>query len=241
MDINTFAQALKLEGKIIAVKRVNDLTGTAFKQGGCNLRELNRALAGETVVFTAEQLSCGGGKKGFGFVDGLPEIPGGFGHFLTKGAGEGYPPGERLKCSVPVAEGMIACQPEDVLAGYSAILAKPYEEGDEADLVLFLANPDQLSALVILFNYRKPEYDQVIMPMSSGCASVFRIPFGELTREQPRAVIASCDIFSRPHFPADTFWFVVPEKNFQEMLADATDSFLIAPIWRGVSKRIQGK
>ena len=55
-------------------------------------------MKGETLFFHAENLSCKGAATGFGFVDGIPDIPGGFGHFLSHGRGDGFPPGERVKC-----------------------------------------------------------------------------------------------------------------------------------------------
>lgn len=238
MNYSTFSDLLKLQNKVISVLRVNDMSCSDEIKGGCTLRVLNESFNGKTIIFTGEMKSCKGSIQGFGFEDGIPNVPGGFGLFLTTGAGKGCPPGERIKCSTDIAEKMFLSQPTDVLNDHTAVLTKPYDEGDSADLVISLVNPDQLSALVHLFNYRKTEYDNVIMPMVSGCSSLFRIPFGELKRENPRAVVGNVDVFSRPHFDKDTFLFIVPQEDFKNMLVDADESFLFAPIWDGIKKRL---
>ncbi|MEG0295161.1 MAG: DUF169 domain-containing protein [Clostridium sp.] len=238
MDFSTFIDLLKLNNKVISVSRINDMNCSDEIKAGCTLSILNESFNGKTIVFTSEMKSCSGAIRGFGFKDGFPNVPGGFGMFLTTGAGKGCPPGERIKCSTDIAEEMLLSQPTDVMNGHTAILTKPYEDSDSADLVISLVNPDQLSALIHLFNYRKTDYDNVIMPMVSGCASVFRIPFDELKRDNPRAVVGNVDVFSRPHFEKDTFLFIVPHKDFKNMLSDADRSFLFAPIWNGVKKRL---
>lgn len=238
MKYEELIKLLKLENKVISVTRINDTKAVDVKKGGCSLRVLKKVFDGENLIFNSDNMSCGGAKAGYGFSDEIPNIPGGFGNFISTGAGEGFPPGEKIKCSIPVAEQMLTKQPKDVMDGNTSILAKPYESNDTPDLVMILANPDQLSALIHLFNFRKADYDNVIMPMVSGCASLFRIPFGELKRENPRAIVGNVDIFSRPHFDKDRFFFIISAKDFENILIDADDSFLFAPIWNGIKKRL---
>lgn len=238
MNNKELSDHLKLENKVLSIRRTKDKHPAHDDKKGCNLRLLNNVMSGETITITQNSTSCRGANNGFGFIDGLPDIPGGFGNFITKGKGEGFPPGERIKCSIAVAEQMILTQPTNVMEDFTAIEVKLFDEDSPSDLVAILVNPDQLSALVHLFNYRKHEYDQVIMPMSSGCASLFRIPFGELLSGRRRAVIGNADIFSRPHFEKDTVFFVIDREIYEEMLEDADESFLISPIWNGVKKRL---
>ena len=163
--------------------------------------------------------------RGMGFYDGLPQIRGGFGNFISHGAGEGFPEGEKVKMTPETGEAMMRLQPADVLNGFKYIVVKPYEKADNASVVTFIANPDQLAGLIQLFYYRTGEYDNVIAPLSSGCASIFRIPLGELKREKPRAVIGNVDTLARVHFDRNTFFFTVPMKAFMEMLKDAENCF----------------
>ena len=232
------ADALNMAHGFISIKRTSTDNPDVFTEKGCVLALLGRAFAGETLCFSGENLTCHGAAVNFGFRDGLPDIPGGFGYFLSHGRGEGFPPGERVKHSPEIGEGMLLGQPQDVMAGYNAICVKPHEPGDNADTVTALATPDQLSALIHMFCFRKTGYDDVIAPVVSGCASVFRIPFGELKRDEPRAVIGNIDVFSRPHFAPDTFFFTVPGKDFEQMLEDAENSVLSAQIWKKLEKRM---
>ena len=208
------------------------------KSSGCSMKLLNNAAKGETVVIDANKASCKGAARGCGFIDGIPEIPGGFGNFISNGSGKGCPPGEKVKKNAEVAISMIKNQPDNVVGDNKYIILKPYQEGDNPETVAFIVNPDQLSALVHLFNFEKYQYDNVIAPMSSGCASVFRIPFNEAKKENPRAVIGNIDIFSRPHFPENTFIFVVPHESYLEILKNADDCFFNAHTWNGVKKRL---
>lgn len=238
MKHKALCESFKLKYPPLAVWRASDLPPTEGMNRGCSLRGLHKALEGASMTLTTDNLFCSGAASGFGFRDGVPDVPGGFSKFLTTGSGKGFPAGERIKCSEALAEAMIQAQPTGVMDGYNAMVIEPFDDQSETELVLFLVNPDQLAALVHLFNYRRADYDSVIMPMSSGCASIFRIPFGERDSGRGRAVIGNVDVFSRPHFDADTFFFTISARSYQEMLADADESFLIAPIWNGVKKRL---
>lgn len=237
MKASELLERLNLQGKAISVRRTKSVIPSIDLSKGCSLRDLNRVLKGETLVLTKDNMSCRGAKHGFGFDDSLPTIPGGFGKFITKGAGKGAPAGERIKCCEEVAENMMRMQPKNVMEGFDSVTVAPLSDESLSELVMLLATPDQLAALQHLFTYRDAAYDRVIMPMSSGCASMFRIPFGEMMKTR-RAVIGNADIFSRPHFDKDTFFFVVDQQSWLEMLEDADESFLNAPIWKGIQKRI---
>jgi uncharacterized protein (DUF169 family) len=238
MTFEALAQELKLAAPFVAITRIKTGTGDSPVKNGCTLRVLNDVFAGRRVVVTESETTCRGARTGFGFFDGLSDIPGGMGYFLSVGRGEGFPVGERLKCSPEIAEAMILNQPKNVLEGFDAIEIKPYRTGDNPDLVLALVDPDRLSAMTILYSYRSASADTVIMPMSSGCASVFRIPFGELRNPVPRAVIGNGDVMSRQYFDPASFFFIMPGRRFAEMLEDADTSFLFAPMFSKVKKRL---
>lgn len=239
MNIQEFCKELKLEGKVFSILPTDAYDeALAQKTKGCTLKLLQNALDGDRLLFSKDGLSCPGAARGLGFFDGVPQIKGGFGNFIAGGCGEGFPAGERIKCCPEVAEQMLVMQPVDVLDGKPYILVQPYEDGDESGVVTVLCACDQLSALIHLFCYRRPEYDAVVAPVASGCASVFRIPLGEAKRVKPRAVIGNVDFVSRQYFPKDTYFFTVPGQEFKNMLADADGSFLFTGGWKGVGKRM---
>lgn len=239
MEYKAFIQKLALEEKGIAITRIHAPKEVKKLNPGCALASMKQAMQGERIVITMSNSGCGGSHSGFGLCDDLPNIPGGFGHFLSYGRGEGFPPGERVKVDPETAEAMLKGLPQQVNGGFDGIEYCPYEMADAPDLVSFLVNPDQLSALIHIFCFKKSAYDNVIMPMTSGCASVVRIPLGEMEKgDEARAVVGNVDIFSRPHFPKDTFFFTVPAYAFKEMLQNADESVLASPIWNGVKKRL---
>lgn len=243
MNYKDLAKELKLKNKIFSIFRNDNLEGGDLYPCACFLDAFNTLKEGKTILISEEAKTCRGAMRGCGFKDGLPDIPGGFGNFIAQGKGEGLPPGERIKASPEIAEEMINSQPKNVKKS-DKIAIKLYEEGDNSDnkhnpknnhaikpdTIMFIANPDQLSALIHLFSYRNSRYDNVIMPMSSGCASIFRIPFGELDYGTKRGVVGNVDIFSRPHFDKNTFCFTIPFESFKEMLEDADECFFISHV-----------
>lgn len=239
MDRLELLQELNLAGKGVGISRLSTNEDQEKLRNGCTLALLKKVMAGETVIVTAANDGCYGAKTGFGLVDDLPKTPGGFGHFLSYGKGEGYPAGERVKKDPELAEQFILNQPKNIMRGNNAIKLEPYDQATSPELVSFMVTPDQLSALIHLYNYEKIDYDNVIVPMTSGCASIVRIPLAELEKgKDARAVIGNVDVFSRPHFPADTFFFTIPHESFEAMVRDSEENVLVSPIWKAVRKRI---
>lgn len=242
MDTVELQKKMYIKDPALSITRLNYDGEVSDLGGGCTLRgALGNALRGETVHLTAQSSPCRGGATGFGFTDGIPDIPGGFGSFISQGAGKGFPAGEKIKCNPAIAEAMLLGQPQKVMEGFDTIRIKPFEPEDDADIVTLLVGPDSLSALIHLFNFRDSSFDNVIAPMTSGCSSIFRIPFGEMLRDSNRAVIGNVDIVSRMHFDEESFFFTVSGERFRQMLDDADDCILSAPYWRGIDRRLARK
>ena len=238
MEFERFADELCISGSVLSIKRIGETQAYCPGNENCAFLALNYAFRGETIRLSADSIRCFGGKGGFGLVDSKMEVPGGYGHFVSYGAGEGAPPGMRLKASPELAEQGELVSPRDVMDGMTMIEIKPFEESDAPDLVTVLSTPDQLAALNLLFHFRKVENDATFFPAGSGCSSVFRLPFAELRSDNPRAVIGNADVSSRPGFPPDTLFFTVPGEVFKEMLRDADESFLTAAAWKRLRERI---
>ncbi|MDR1621197.1 MAG: DUF169 domain-containing protein, partial [Synergistaceae bacterium] len=135
MDFREFARELGIVGKVLSITRKNGVKTYCPVTKGCALRVLNDAMAGETVCLSEDVVPCNGGKYGFGFSDASMRVPGGYGHFISYGAGEGFPAGMRLKCDPELAERDALAKPKGVMDGYSAIEIKPFEEsGGESDI-----------------------------------------------------------------------------------------------------------
>ncbi len=236
MSYDIIKNELKLKQPVLGISRVwlKKPFEMAFK--GCVYKHF--CGIEEPIYFTAENVGCKGAAAGCGFSDALPDIPGGFGNFISQGAGEGFPPGERIKCSAQLAEKMFLAQPKNVMDGKNAIKIERMEEGVQPELVLFFATPDQLSGLIHLFYYRREDHDSVTVPVCSGCAQLFRLPFAELDRGTGRAVMGNIDFFSRPHMDRELLAFTVPYAAFAQMCEDAPECCFFAPAWKGMKKRL---
>jgi len=108
MKAKEFLRELKLENKALSIIPTDDKTVSSLCDGAnCSLNFLTRALNGETVYITEQNLSCRGAVRGFGFSDECPKVKGGFEFFISYGAGVGFPEGERVKNNPETVKEMI--------------------------------------------------------------------------------------------------------------------------------------
>lgn len=81
---------------------------------------------------------------------------------------------------------------------YEYVVFKPLSDVDmekeEPKIIVFYANPDQLSALVVLANYGRTGNDNAVIPFAAGCQSCCLLPLNEAAKEQPQAVVGMLDI-----------------------------------------------
>lgn len=236
MSYEIIKNELKLKYPAFGISRVWADKPSDERVSGCVYKLFDKIK--EPLYIASGSIGCKGAEAGCGFYDGLPNIPGGFGNFIAQGGGEGFPPGERIKCSAELAERMMLAQPKNIMRGSNAIKIEIMEDGAQPELVLFFATPDQLSGLIHLFYYRREDYDSVVVPVCSGCAQLFRLPFGELDRGTGRAVMGNVDFFSRTHMDKELFAFTVPFSAFAQMCEDAPECCFFSPAWNGVKKRL---
>ncbi len=230
-----------------------------FKEGarGCVVSMLNAAAKGKTAVFDRKTFGCPGGGTGLGFGNTYKNFPGGIEYFLSTGNKElantdagrnilknmpALEHGERYVKSPGIARKFADSLPfVDVPTKY--IVFKPLQslsEGETPRVIIFLANPDQLSALVILAHYSSETNDNVIAPFGAGCHSVCLLAYREAEAEKPRAIIGLTDISARTHVGRDILSFTVPYKMFLQMESDVAGSFLECDEWLKVRERNNG-
>ncbi|MDT8900824.1 DUF169 domain-containing protein [Anaeroselena agilis] len=239
------AARLKLRYGPVAIVLAEEKPAGAleFQEGkwGCVAAMLTAAAKGRQAVFGRGRHGCQGGGVGLGFCAAFPATPGGFDYFLSIGRGEGYPPGEGYKKTPELAASFREWLPTTEIPS-TYVVFKPLEalgEGEEPAVVVFYANADQLSALVVLANYGRPGGDNVISPFAAGCHSTFLIPWHEGQQPRPRAVVGMTDISARPYIDADLLSFSVPMAMFREMEANIPGSFLDRHDWTKVAARLE--
>jgi uncharacterized protein (DUF169 family) len=236
------------------------------KKWGCVMWMLANAAQGKTVVFDRETFGCWGGVVGLGFGNTYLNFPGGFEcfcHFLSSGnqgwdrgkrvakkiggfvRGElldDFVHGERYIKSPELVKNFIECMPiTDIPNQY--VVFKPLKEVEEGKelpvVVIFLANPDQLSALVVLANYAREGSEHVIIPYAAGCQTIGIFAYREAQSERQRAIIGLTDLSARKYMRklgADLMTFTVPFKMFQEMENNVEGSFLQRETWKALQE-----
>ena len=243
------ADAVKLRFSPVAVIFAEERPEVALQftpgRWGCVISLLTAAAKGRVAVVDRETVGCTGGRIGLGFcgshLDVPDGIPGGIEYFLSTGRGEGYPEGEGYRKTPEIARGFIESLPRTDIP-YPYVIFKPLEQVDVAaetpQLIVCYANPDQLTALVTLANYRSAGTEAVIIPQASGCQSIGIIPFREAHAAQPRAVVGMLDSSARPFVDPDILSFTVPYAMFLQMEEDVHGSFLERSAWKKVVARI---
>jgi uncharacterized protein (DUF169 family) len=218
------------------------------------------AERGRVAVFDKQTYGCWGGGVGLGFGNCYDQFPGGvdcFCGFLSNGneksdkgkavaeacAGwmkgelrEDFLHGERYKQTPAHVQGFLDRSPMmQVPTRY--VIFKPLaqvQENETVQVVAFLANPDQLSALVVLANYDRPDSDGATIPFAAGCQSIGIFTYRESASAHPRAVIGMVDLSARRtmrKLGQDLMTVSVPWKLFQTMEANVAESFLQKAPW----------
>lgn len=235
------AKRLRLKYSPVGVLFTNEKPQNAleFVEGrwACVTSMLTAAAKGRRAVFSCTTFGCNVGGMGLGFKKQYPD---GFEFFLSTGK-EGMPDPLAFKKTPELAKNwMRSISSMEMNEKYVVFI--PLAEIDaikeEPKVVVFYANPDQLSALIVLANYGRPGNDNVVAPFASGCQTVCLLPCNEVARQYPRAVIGMTDISARPYIDADLLSFSVPYAMFREMENNIPDSFLDTTGWSKIDKRI---
>lgn len=229
---------LKLKNRIFAVNRVNADEYTVGKTR-CMMPLLKKLFDGEEVIFAENTCSCAGYKSNSGFTNERPNIPGGCEYFLSYGR-EGFMPGERMKISPEIAAAFFDNYPRDILTAHNAYRITPYSEDAPAEVVWAFAEPDQLSALALLYTFRRTDPNGgIFASTAAGCGSLFTSPFAELKKAHPQALIGMLDIAARPFIDKNLLLFAVSGDDFRTMCEDTPECFFHGTMWKPMKKRLE--
>ncbi len=240
------ANELKLAYSPVAISftdmKPEGALGFAPGRRGCVISLLTAAAKGRVAAVSQETCGCTGGLVGLGFGKEIyGTMPGGIEYFLSTGRGEGYAEGEAYWKTPELARSFVDSLPDLKIPG-QFVLFQPLDEvdlaADKPELIVFYANPDQLSALVVLTNYGRPAGEHVMVRMAAGCQSIGLLPYAESRRETPRAVLGMFDISARPFVEPNVLTFTVPFRMYEELEANVPGSFLEKGSWAKVRARI---
>lgn len=235
-----------------------------FKEGkwGCAMFMLAAASRGATALFDRKTFACPGAGVGLGFGNVYENFPGGidcFHYFLSVGNAqwaegqetckelepfmnkemyENFLHGERYERTPELVADFIDNLPiMDIPHEY--VVFKPLKavRGERPpEVVVFMGDMDQISALNVLANYGRKGNENVIYPWAAGCQNIGIYAFNEAKSKTPRAVLGLNDISARVALKKvlkeDLMTFAVPFALFQEMESDVPGSFLERTTWQ---------
>ena len=240
-----------------------------FQEGkwGCIMWLAAGAARGRVAVCDRKTFGCFGGGVGMGFGDQYVNFPGGkecFCHFLSAGneqweqgqqaaekvkpflrkeAYDNFVSGERyLKTPERVHQFIENLPITDIPVEFVVFkpLAMIEPELETPKVVIFFADPEQLSALVVLANYDRSDNLNVIIPYAAGCQTIGIYPYQELKAERQRAVVGLTDLsarlYLRKQLADNLMTFAVPLAMFEEMERNVEGSFLERPTWQSLLK-----
>jgi len=222
---------------------------------------------GTTVVFDRESYGCPGARAGLGFGNGYYDAFGGAGvefmaAFFVKGEESSKNPdaycatvqhipegerakfihGERLHKNTKKAQRFMTedLPITDIAEKYVIFTPLSAVKPDEHPVVvIFIANPLQITGLVTLVSAVREGTDSVRVPPMAACQQIGAFAYDEARKEHPRAVLGYTDLAARANvgktIPENMFTFAVPYTLFLEMEDEAKDGVFDGPIWKGLA------
>jgi uncharacterized protein (DUF169 family) len=115
-----------------------------------------------------------------------------------------------------------------------------YSDHNKPEIVIFYANPDQLSALVFLVQYSHPlDFNRIVTGFASACMAMVTLPMQYARRNEDKAFWGLHDIAVRPSFPKNIMTLSMPISMYEEIISITDESFLKTENWKKLLARIQ--
>jgi len=222
---------------------------------------------GKTAVFDRETCGCPGARAGLGFGNGYYDAFGGAGiefmaSFFVKGAESSKNPdaycaivqhiperehakfmqGERLHKNTEKAKRFMTTDLPITDIAEKYVIFTPLSKVKTSErpiVVIFVANPLQITGLVTLVGAIREGTDPVRVPPMAACQQIGAFVYDEAKSDHPRAVLGYTDLAARVNvgrtLPGNIFTFAVPFSLFEEIEAEAKDGVFDGPIWKGLA------
>jgi uncharacterized protein (DUF169 family) len=237
-----FKQALKMDyspvGFYFADKKPEAAIGFKKSGHGCIMPLIFASARGKTVAFDKNSTGWACSAFYLGYTNWI--FPG-IEHFLSQGPWGGRTCERFVKTPELARSYVESLKPSQKTTGVA--IFKPLEKfsnSEKPELVIFFANPDQLSALVYLLYFDAPEAeDRVVTRFASACGSVVTLPLQYARRGEKKAVWGGHDISARARLPKELMSFTLPFDLLVDMWKNINESFLRTGQWAKIAQRFQ--
>jgi len=215
-----------------------------FEEGkrGCIAGMLIASSKGKAAVFDKKTYGCVGGGVGICFGDTFTKDGEPIECRLSTGDEALKATGKTSKVSLGHGERYFA-SPE-VVAEWRAsfpyiettkkyVVFKPLsmaKESNPPDIIFMFADPDQLSALVILSGFKRGDIINAVAPFVSACQTI-AFACREIGKERPKGVIGFFDLSQRHRIPRDLLSYTVPYTMYKEIERNAEEGCLTEKMW----------
>ena len=221
-----------------------------FEEGkrGCVAAMLVASAKGETAVFDDRTYGCSGGGVGLCFGDTFTKDNSPTEYRLSTGdaalaaAGKEQTAslgrGERFFATAELASKWRRGFPYAETAK-KYVVFKPLGAADGAappDLICLFANPDQLSALIIMSGFNSGEALCAVAPFGAACHSI-AYAYQESKKECPRGIIGFTDISQRHRIPKEILSYTVPYAMYLDIESGIDESCLTTGAWEKIEGR----
>ncbi len=235
------AEALNLSSQPVAIVRTEQPPADAMEPSvdwhGCAIALLSAASKGKRVAFREETVGCGGGKGGLALAE-TPHEP----LTMLLSGGNDEVPALRYKKNEKLAADYIDSLPQQTITPclvFSSLNQLATDETPSA--VVFLVNPDQLSALATLANYDSAQQDNVKLLFGAGCVQSILYSLADEQAGKKTCTIGLTDPSARLCIGSDLLSFSIPYSRFLELEALTEESFLAGVTWQEIKRRIERK
>ena len=220
-------------------------TEVPVRPHNCVVPFINAAARGRIVSIDEKSCTCPGGAVGCCFGDGFSRMRPDMDKMLSQGYGEDadvpafMKEGERFLCTEELAGIWRTSLPYSE-KGYPRVVFAPLSRREtlgNPDLVWIYADPDQLSALVILLGAHNGRAQNVIAPYCSACQSIM-FAAAEAEKDEPKAVMGLFDISQRTKALSRYLTLTMPYQLWETLIKDPEKSCLTSESWKKIEEGI---
>lgn len=203
-----------------------DVVEEAPKSKGCFISALTKVREGNLLSFSDKNISCPGGRVFTGFDKPFPQMT----FFVSKI--------EKYKKSLDMVEDYL---PNENPLGYEYLnfaRIDKIKNLDQAEGLIFFANPDILSGLTTWAFYDSNRDDTVSTIFGSGCSSIITKVREENIRNGHRTFLGMLDPSARKGIDGNLLTYAIPMSRLKTMISTMDQCFLSkSKAWKNIRER----